>query len=74
MLWCVDIKETPVDLTGSIADVTIPLSTEVLGSYGGGIGSSAIDALVESVFYLPNIVLNIVGAIGYDLGSETNFM
>lgn len=58
-----------MDLTGSIAEQTIPLSTELVGSLGAATGSSAIDTLVRAAFLLPNLLLGIIGGIGGDLGS-----
>lgn len=61
------------DLTGSIAEATVPLSLELNGSLmdsiGTGTGSSAIDTLVATAFALPNLLLSIIGGIGGDLGS-----
>ena len=58
-----------MDLTGSIADITTPLSMD----FGGSLpetGSSAIDTLLEAVFILPNLFLSLIGAAGADLGSN----
>lgn len=67
-----------MDLTGSIASFTAPLSMEIGGSLGasigGGTGSSAIDTLLEAAFLLPNMLLGIIGAMGADLGSSTGMM
>ena len=59
-----------MDLTGSIAEVTIPLSMEASDSLGTGTGSSAIDTLIETAFFLPNILLGLIGGMGADLGSS----
>ncbi|MFN3600463.1 MAG: hypothetical protein ACK4UY_03630 [Dietzia sp.] len=57
-----------MDLTGSIADVTIPFSVETLGSVDG-IGSSAVDTILQTVLGLPNLLLGIAAGVGADLGS-----
>ena len=59
-----------MDLTGSIAEVTVPLSTDMLGSLGEGTGSSAVDTLLALPFYLANQALGIIGAFGADLASS----
>lgn len=61
-----------MDLTGSIAEATIPLSIEMMGSLGEGTGSSAIDTLLQLPFLLYTNVLGIAGAFGADLGSTGN--
>ncbi|MEB8327472.1 hypothetical protein [Dietzia kunjamensis] len=59
-----------MDLTGSIAEATAPLSTELLGSLEGGLtGSSAIDTIAQALFVVPNLLLAFVGGLGGDLGS-----
>jgi hypothetical protein len=59
-----------MDLTGSIADVTVPLSVETLGSLATGpTGSSAIDGILYLATSLPNLVLSIIAGAGADLGS-----
>ncbi|MEH6820407.1 MAG: hypothetical protein V7706_10725 [Dietzia psychralcaliphila] len=59
-----------MDLTGSIAEATAPLSTEILGSLEGGLtGSSAIDTIAQTLFVLPNLLLAFVGGLGGDIGS-----
>ena len=57
-----------MDLTGSIADITVPLSVETLGSIDG-IGSSAVDTVLNFVLTLPNFLLGLVASAGADLGS-----
>ncbi|MFN3338607.1 MAG: hypothetical protein ACK40Z_02810 [Dietzia sp.] len=57
-----------MDLTGSIANATVPLSAEAFGSVDG-IGSSAVDTILETVLGLPNLLLAIVAGIGADAGS-----
>lgn len=57
-----------MDLTGSIADATIPLSVQTFGSFDG-IGSSAVDTIVGFVLALPNTLLGLAAGIGEDLGS-----
>ncbi|MFJ5870974.1 hypothetical protein ACIQD2_07390 [Dietzia maris] len=57
-----------MDLTGSIAEITTPLSMD----FGGSLpetGSSAIDTLVGAAFFLPNLILGLIGSFGADLGS-----
>ncbi|WP_314038029.1 hypothetical protein [Dietzia sp. CH92] len=56
------------DITGSIANTTIPLSIETFGSFDG-IGSSAVDTILGFVLNLPNTLLTLVAGIGADLGS-----
>lgn len=58
-----------MDLTGSIADITTPLSMEFVSSLPET-GSSAIDTLFEAAFFLPNLLLSLIGAAGADLGSN----
>lgn len=58
-----------MDLTGSIAEITQPLSAELLGSAGAGVGSAFVDTLVQTAFLLPNLLLAFVGGLGGDLGS-----
>ena len=59
-----------MDLTGSIADATAPLSSEVLGSVmSGPTGSSFVDTLAMAVAYLPYFLLEIIESFGADLGS-----
>lgn len=61
-----------MDLTGSIAEATAPLSAEVLGSLAtGATGSSFIDTALLVVGFLPSFVLDLVAGIGADLGSTT---
>jgi len=57
-----------MDITGSIADITVPLSSEAFGSFDG-IGSSAVDTVVGFALALPNILLGLVASFGADLGS-----
>ncbi|UVE95285.1 hypothetical protein [Dietzia sp. B32] len=57
-----------MDLTGSIAEFTTPLSAEFSGSLPET-GSSAIDTLVGAAFLLPNLLLGLIGSFGADLGS-----
>ncbi|HMT48919.1 hypothetical protein [Dietzia sp. UBA5065] len=64
-----------MDLTGSIAQQTFPLSMELGGSLVGGLtGSSAIDTIVGFVFALPSVLLNLVAGIGADLGSTNGML
>lgn len=61
-----------MDLTGSIADTTNPLSLEFAGSLmdGGGLtGSSFVDTMAMVAVALPNVLLQIAAGIGADLGS-----
>lgn len=59
-----------MDLTGSIADATAPLSAEVFGSaVTGPTGSSFIDALALTVAVLPQFLLGVIASFGEDLGS-----
>lgn len=58
-----------MDLTGSIAEATQPLSAELAGSVDPT-GSSAIDTLVGAAFLLPNLLLGFIGGLGGDLGSS----
>ena len=60
-----------MDLTGSIADATAPLSAQVTGSVVGVSGSSFIDTLALVVASTPAFRLNFVAGIGADLGSTT---
>ena len=57
-----------MDLTGSIAEFTSPLSLEFVGSLPET-GSSAIDTLFGAVFLIPNLLLSLLGSFGADLGS-----
>lgn len=57
-----------MDLTGSIADATAPLSSE-LGSLMSATGSSAIDTILELVVGLPSTILSVAAAAGADIGS-----
>lgn len=58
-----------MDLTGSIAETTIPMSVELFGSLGDGLGSSAVDTLLGFVLGLPNQLLGLAAGMGADLGS-----
>lgn len=58
-----------MDLTGSIADATEPLSMELWGSAAGVTGSSFIDTLVFVAVTAPAYLLNVIAGIGADLGS-----
>lgn len=62
-----------MDLTGSIAKATAPLSLELNGSLietiGTGTGSSAIDTLIQTAVGLPYLILDLIAGIGGDLGS-----
>ncbi|AWH91456.1 hypothetical protein [Dietzia lutea] len=61
-----------MDLTGSIARETAPLSIEVFGgslANGGLTGSSAIDTVAGLVATLPRLLLGLVAGLGGDLGS-----
>lgn len=60
-----------MDLTGSIADSTAPLSAEMLGSFAGGdiTGSSFIDAIAMVLVLAPSFLLQIAADFGADLGS-----
>jgi ABC-type antimicrobial peptide transport system permease subunit len=59
-----------MDLTGSIADITVPLSMDLFsGSTGEVIGSSAVDTILNTILGLPNLLLALVAGIGADLGS-----
>lgn len=64
-----------MDLTGSIAEITAPLSLEGALSVAeilpaDAAGSSAIQGLAQVIFGLPNYLLNLVGVTGADLGSS----
>lgn len=60
-----------MNLTGSIANVTVPLSADLFsGSTGEVTGSSAIDTLINTAIGLPNLLLGIIAAAGADLGSS----
>lgn len=59
-----------MDLAGSIAEATAPLSSEVLGSATSNpTGSSFLDALVLTVAVLPAFLLEVMASFGADLGS-----
>lgn len=59
-----------MDLTGSIADITMPLSADLeLGSLATATGSSAIDTVLGFAIALPSLLLSLVAGIGADLGS-----
>ena len=59
-----------MDLTGSIAKATYPLSVEIgTSSLAEGVGSSAIDTLVRFALSLPATLLDLVADAGADLGS-----
>ena len=62
-----------MDLTGSIADATAPLSTTLTGSVGldEPTGSAFIDTALFVVAGLPNFLLQFIAGIGADLGSTT---
>lgn len=57
-----------MNLTGSIYDITAPLSSNIFGSFDG-IGSSAVDTVVGFALGLPNMLLGLVASAGADLGS-----
>ncbi|MEV8223722.1 hypothetical protein AB0P16_14840 [Dietzia maris] len=57
-----------MDLTTSIGEITGPLSAELTGS-ADPVGSSFIDTLSAALFIGPNLLLNFIGDLGYDLGS-----
>lgn len=57
-----------MDFTGSIADLTAPLSAE-LGSTAGFTGSSFVDTMSTVAVSLPRFLLQVVADIGADLGS-----
>jgi hypothetical protein len=57
-----------MDLTGSIANATAPLSTQLWGSVDG-VGSSFIDTAFFIVRNAPGYLLGILAGIGADLGS-----
>lgn len=64
-----------MDLTGSIAEVTVPLSSDMFGSVlTDPSGSSAIDTILATVFTLPNLVLSVAGLAGGDIGSTYPFL
>ena len=58
-----------MDLTGSIAETTLPLSAEIYGSIGEGFGSSAIDTIIGSAMLAPLDLLAFLAGFGADLGS-----
>ena len=57
-----------MNVTGSINDITAPLSSNIFGSFDG-IGSSAVDTVIGFVLGLPNPLLGLVASAGADLGS-----
>lgn len=57
-----------MNVTGSINDITAPLSSNIFGSFDG-IGSSAVDTVIGFVLGLPNTLLGLVASAGADLGS-----
>jgi hypothetical protein len=57
-----------VDLTGSIAEITGPLSADLTGS-ADPVGSSVIDTLSAALVIGPTLLLNFIGDLGFDLGS-----
>lgn len=59
-----------MDLTGSIADATAPLSADIYGSVAANAtGSSAIDTIVQTIVELPGLVLSVAAMAGADIGS-----
>ncbi|MBB1057275.1 hypothetical protein G6020_07660 [Dietzia sp. B19] len=59
-----------MNLTGSIAEATAPLSAEFGSLVGEPTGSSAIDTLLTAAFILPAFLLNLAAGFGADLGSS----
>ncbi|MBB1033696.1 hypothetical protein G6031_04755 [Dietzia sp. CQ4] len=59
-----------MNLTGSIAEATAPLSAEFGSLMNEPTGSSAIDTLLQTAFILPAFLLNLAAGIGADLGSS----
>lgn len=59
-----------MDLTGSIAEATAPLSAQVLGSAATNpTGSSFLDTLALTVAVIPQFILGVLASFGADLGS-----
>ncbi|AWH94744.1 hypothetical protein [Dietzia psychralcaliphila] len=58
-----------MNLTGSIADATAPLSAEFGSLMSEPTGSSAIDTLLQAAFVVPAFLLNLAAGVGADLGS-----
>ncbi|MFI8694998.1 hypothetical protein [Dietzia maris] len=57
-----------MDLTGSIGEITAPLSADLFGS-ADPVGSSFVDTLSAALFIGPNLLLSFIGDLGADLGS-----
>lgn len=58
-----------MDLTGSISEITVPLSAEFGSIADSPTGSSAIDTILATIFSLPNLVLSVAAMAGADVGS-----
>ncbi|PAY22084.1 hypothetical protein CEY15_15490 [Dietzia natronolimnaea] len=58
-----------MDITGSIATATAPLSAEFGSLMEEPTGSSFIDTLLQAAFILPPFLLNLLTGMGADLGS-----
>lgn len=58
-----------MDLTGSIANATAPLSTQLGSLTSDPTGSSAIDTLLSLLYVVPNGLLSLAAMAGADIGS-----
>ena len=58
-----------MDLTGSIADATAPLSAQFGSLAAGPTGSSAIDTALALLYFVPNGLLSLAAMAGADIGS-----
>lgn len=58
-----------MDLTGSIANATAPLSMQLGSLMDGPTGSSAIDTVLALLYVVPNAALSLAAMAGADIGS-----
>ena len=58
-----------MDLTGSIADATAPLSMQLGSLNANPTGSSAIDTVLALLYVIPNGLLSLAAMAGADIGS-----
>ncbi|MFL0580093.1 hypothetical protein [Dietzia sp. 179-F 9C3 NHS] len=60
-----------MDLSGSLAKALYPALDSVYGSYmdGGGVGSMALNTLIELPKWLARFAIRWLGITGADLGS-----